>query len=91
MSDETIYGSPNCSRCEKRFHTGNRAILVDDDVICYCCASELIKEQRSLLAENQRLREALVNPCRFANPAPCGRCEACEAISAALRQEVRNE
>ena len=32
----------------------------------------------------QSLRMALLNPCRFANPEPCGECEACHDIRMAL-------
>jgi len=41
------------------------------------------------------LRRALLNPCRavstFANPAPCGKCKACQEIQMALDASEEEE
>ena len=43
-----------------------------------------VDEAERLRSTIKSLHKAVLNPCRFPNPAPCGNCEACHDIQMAL-------
>ena len=70
----TLYTTGPCAQSSSILHQRSRTREIINDAI------ERIER---LTAVCKCLHTAVVNPCRFANPAPCGKCEACHRIQMA--------